>query len=264
MTALFDNATALRHKLGARLGTAFRAAPPVRPLRSPMAWVTLAAVEILFLAVDKPLALAVRGLDPSIMRLAGQISQTGDSKWSLVPIGVAVLVMLVVRSAKVGRTWRASCDWLVQALSFVFAAVAGSGLLVDVIKVLIGRARPRMLAEGFYGFSPPGLDSSFQSFPSGHSNTLFALAVALGLLAPRWRGWLLVLAGAFALCRVGANAHYLSDVVAGGVLGVATTLWLRDWFGARGWVFVPAPHGGWRIAAPGRLLIVRLKRGRRR
>jgi undecaprenyl-diphosphatase len=57
------------------------------------------------------------------------------------------------------------------------------------------------------------------SFPSGHTITAFAVAIALGTFYPAMRAELLFCAGSVACSRILLGMHFLSDVVAGGLLG---------------------------------------------
>jgi len=53
-------------------------------------------------------------------------------------------------------------------------------LLVNLLKYLIGRIRPRHLFEqGLYGFSPLNTQWGMNSFPSGHSQAIFAAMAKL-------------------------------------------------------------------------------------
>ena len=88
-------------------------------------------------------------------------------------------------------------------------SMAGTNLVVEVIKRLVFRARP----DGEHR-------RSNASFPSGHSATAFCLAT---VFAWRWRrlgiGFYL-LAALVAFSRMYLNRHYLSDVTVGAALGV--------------------------------------------
>jgi undecaprenyl-diphosphatase len=58
------------------------------------------------------------------------------------------------------------------------------------------------------------------SFPSGHSITAFAVAIAIGLFYPQLQGCLLVVALLIAGSRIILGMHFLSDVLAGSAIGV--------------------------------------------
>ena len=59
------------------------------------------------------------------------------------------------------------------------------------------------------------------SFPSGHSITAFGIAIAIGLFYPQLQGCLLVIAFLIAASRIILGMHFLSDVLAGSVIGAA-------------------------------------------
>ena len=86
------------------------------------------------------------------------------------------------------------------------------------------------------------MKSSLASFPSGHSATAFAMAVALGFLMPRLRPPLVVLAVAIALSRIVVQAHFASDIVAGGALGIGAARVVAGWLA--GYDFAFTRQGG--------------------
>jgi undecaprenyl-diphosphatase len=57
------------------------------------------------------------------------------------------------------------------------------------------------------------------SFPSGHTITAFAVALTLSAFYPSLLPGLLFCAGSIALSRILLGMHFLSDVIAGAVLG---------------------------------------------
>ncbi len=127
--------------------------------------------------------------------------------------------------------WRRWSD----SLLYFFLTVALSGLFVDAVKVVVGRYRPRALFEqGLYGFHPFSTHWAINSFPSGHSQTIFAAMTALAILLPRYgRAWML-LAALVAFSRVATSVHYLSDVIMGSYIGISAAILTHRAFRARG------------------------------
>lgn len=126
-------------------------------------------------------------------------------------LGVVLGVVVVVLEP---GCWRA----IVAAL----LAVVVAGLLANVAQGAIGRLRPNQ-ADTHLAFVPPFselLTKQRVSFPSGEAATALALACVLSRLFPRWR-LVFYAGGTFAAgARLVNGAHYLSDVAAGGLLGV--------------------------------------------
>src|SRR5439155_12773754 len=117
--------------------------------------------------------------------------------------------------------WAARMRAAARIPAMLFAAIAVSGILVDLLKVIVGRPRPKLLfSAGNYEFSWIGLSADHWSFPSGHAATAAALAAALWCLWPQPVLLYIVGAALVAISRVVVGAHYLSDVVMGGVIGV--------------------------------------------
>ncbi len=112
--------------------------------------------------------------------------------------------------------WRAG----VAAGRWTIGAVLIAGFWSQFAKLLIGRPRPRLwVFEGHLWPIGPHLRSSFDSFPSGHSATIFAVCCILAVLWPRGRTALLVLAALVALGRVYGGDHFLTDILVGSWLG---------------------------------------------
>jgi membrane-associated phospholipid phosphatase len=92
------------------------------------------------------------------------------------------------------------------------------------------RGNPSLIHDGVYGFNPFHGGSAYGSFPSGHAAAICAVISVLWLCYPKYR-WLYGLCVAtVAIGLIGANYHFLSDVIAGGFLGIsigwiAVALW---------------------------------------
>ena len=183
---------------------------------------------VLFLDVDRPLAAYTRALDGSahsVIDFFRAITDFGKSKWYLWPCGLAAIFCgFLVRGKDVRPVYRRLFAYVGVRAFFLFATIALSGILADIIKPFAGRARPKLwLDNQIYGFDPFNTRGYlWNGMPSGHTTTAFALAFSLSVLYPRLR----VLWFAFALLlgasRVMVGAHYLSDVCAGAILGWLT------------------------------------------
>jgi membrane-associated phospholipid phosphatase len=96
-----------------------------------------------------------------------------------------------------------------------------AGVGVTAIKLAVGRGRPSQGADAddVHPFS------GAESFPSGHTTMAFALATALAdeIRRPGATIALEAAAAATAWSRVNDNKHWLSDVLAGASLGVASS-----------------------------------------
>lgn len=98
------------------------------------------------------------------------------------------------------------------------ASILAAGIVTPVLKEIVGRSRPRQ-EEGTHNFSP---FSGNASFPSGHATQAFAVA---GVIAEHYGNTWGVDALAYGVAslvgyaRLEHNAHFLSDVIAGGLIG---------------------------------------------
>ena len=105
-----------------------------------------------------------------------------------------------------------------QALEGGFVATGAGQLTFLILKRLIGRERPCALETHCWAnLLPPDRFS----FPSGHTITAFAITFSLGLWYPTLLPGLAFCALSVAASRVILGLHYLSDVLAGMVIGMA-------------------------------------------
>jgi undecaprenyl-diphosphatase len=127
---------------------------------------------------------------------------------------------------------RGGDGWLWYAMGLVILALGGktrfealgaaglssalSVLLFSRLKRLTGRRRPCQIAPHCWAtLLPP---DQF-SFPSGHTMTAFAVAMPLSLFYPTLSIGLLFCALSIAMSRILLGMHFLSDVVAGALIG---------------------------------------------
>lgn len=107
-------------------------------------------------------------------------------------------------------------------LLLIALAVPLSVLATDLLKVLCGRDRPELLfLYGQYGFHLfAGMSNAEFSFPSGHACTAGAIMASLACFYPKRSWYYLLLAFLLAFSRVGLTQHYLSDILAGVLIGL--------------------------------------------
>ncbi len=202
----------------------------------PWIWTLLVVLSALVLLVggvalwDQPVLEAVRaGAGKEWRSLAKLLSRYGDFPWLLGAGIVGLGVCLRCNRREWARIFTA------MVLAGVFA-----GLLSNVVKLGVGRVRPRVenVAHGWYGPVHAGewvsLRHEFQSFPSSHAACAFGFFIPL-FLSRRGAGTLgLVAAAAIAWSRVQLNAHHVSDVAAGTLLGVIAGWLVWRWIVERG------------------------------
>jgi len=229
--------------------------------RLPAVAIGLLLIALMMVTIDGPVAELFRGINGDLRRIADILARTGDSFYTLVPSGVLTALFGILYLCNRGTSRGRVYAWLAGAAWFFFVSIAFSGILVNLVKFVIGRARPDVAVSLTWPeFHPFARRGAYHSFPSGHANTLFAIAMALGCFFPSARKYLLAAALPLALCRVAQFKHFLSDTAGGAGLAVMTTLWLRALFARWGIVFRHSADGRVGLAAPGRLLRRRCRR----
>lgn len=164
------------------------------------------------------------------------VTNLGLAEYYLIP-GAVVLVACVLAARRSGGAMRAR--WAARAWSagFLVATMAISGIANNVVKMAVGRMRPRLwFDQTLFGFQPFSRDWATNSFPSGHSQAAFAAMTALMVLFPRHAALWLTVALLVAASRVATTVHWLSDVVAGSWLAIVVTVILARWWRRRGWI----------------------------
>lgn len=212
---------------------------PIRPILVGFA-VVLVLCAISYVWLDRPVALWFKAnLQGFWSDVFHRLTDLGLGGVWLVP-AAAGAILFRWRQVR-AKTEEGERRWLVRANGalFLFVSVAASGLIVDLLKGLIGRLRPyELFTHQAYGFEPFSIHWSHNSFPSGHGQTAFAALSALAAIWPRVRIPLYALAVLIAASRVIISVHYLSDVLMGSYMGAVGTMLLARLFQARGWRIV--------------------------
>lgn len=193
-----------------------------------LAFLTLMSVAVVWW--DQPVLQAVRsGFGKELVDVARALSRYGDFPYLLGAALLVLALMLRLGKKKLARV--------------VVAMLLGSilaGLVSNVIKLCTGRVRPRVeeVAHGWHGprFEDRwvSLRHDYQAFPSSHAACAFGFFAPLFFSRRRWGVAGLLVAAAIAWSRVQLNAHHISDVAAGALIGVLAGWLVWRWLVARG------------------------------
>jgi membrane-associated phospholipid phosphatase len=81
---------------------------------------------------------------------------------------------------------------------------------------------PSLISNNAYGFNFLHGGAGYASFPSGHMTAICAVASVLWIYYPRFRALYALVVAAVAIGLLGADYHFLSDIIAGSFLGTVT------------------------------------------
>lgn len=171
--------------------------------------------------LDRELASRLgRHASPGVEELAKFLTLVADERTLL---GAAAIFWLLSQGMARRQRGRAN---------YVALNVAVTALLPHLLKQVFSQIRPdRSMVHGRRRGIPRS-GNARDAFPSGHAVHIGAVAAALARFFPRRRGLIWGIGGGFAATRVVLLAHWLSDVVAGLALGIASEALL--WRLARG------------------------------
>lgn len=207
----------------------------------PRCWAGLAfcVLSCLALLADLPVSRWIHTRQG--LKALHQPLQVVEGLGDITGVAIVLISLYLINTARRTELFRLLCT------------VLAAGLSADVIKFCVARLRPRSYpGEGlfqvssvydtFHGWFPffqselQAVGSKYQSFPSAHTATAFALAVGLSRMYPKGWWWFGLLAAGVALQRIETGAHYVSDTCFGAAVGllVAVTFqhgspWAR-WF----------------------------------
>jgi membrane-associated phospholipid phosphatase len=142
----------------------------------------------------------------------------------LLPLASILVAVLTARGLLRGGFTAAEAKLLRVCCAVLIAFV-----LKEELKWAFGRTwpetwikpipNPSYFGDGTYGFFPFHGEQAYASFPSGHTTAITSFAGALWFLWPKLRLLCVVLVLAVVIGLLGADYHWLSDVMAGAVLG---------------------------------------------
>jgi undecaprenyl-diphosphatase len=156
--------------------------------------------KLLELDLQHSRRLNIAGQPGMLRSVAAVLAHSGDSWFWL-----AGLVLIYILG---------DAGWKFRAIVLA-ASILVTAILVLALKFSVRRRRPDGQWGAIYRSTDP------HSFPSGHAARAFLLAVLAVGLGPAWFGILALLwAPLVTMARVAMGVHYLSDVLAGVLVGL--------------------------------------------
>lgn len=134
---------------------------------------------------------------------------------------------------------RALNNWGTTAL-LASISILVTELTKSQLKYVFGRTwpetwiqnNPSFIRDGAYGFNFFHGGVAYASFPSGHTAAICALVSVLWIALPKGRPLYTLAVALVVIGLMGADYHFLSDMIAGGFVGTSigwmtVTLWRR-------------------------------------
>jgi len=179
---------------------------------------TATAVTVSHFWLDRPIALFVhdrlQGVNPFALL-------------TLVPEWVTPLVLAAFVAVGLSGLARRSLPRLPTVAVLAAASLAVAEIIKDKLKYVFGRTwpetwvgnNPSFIEDHVYGFNLFHGGQGYASFPSGHTTAICAVISVLWICYPRLRIVYGICVAAVAVGLVGADFHFLGDVIAGAFLG---------------------------------------------
>ena len=182
---------------------------------------TIAAVFACYLFVDKPLALFIHARLLSFRPFFILVTFIPEPFLVVAVLVVVVAGLRRMMGRPLSRPHAVALLWSIG----LFVTV----VLKNFLKFSFGRTwpetwinkNPSFIRDGVYSFNPFHGGKGFTAFPSGHMAVICFAMVVLWICYPRLRAVYALLIAVVAIGLMGANYHFLSDVIAGGFLGVS-------------------------------------------
>jgi membrane-associated phospholipid phosphatase len=190
---------------------------------------TVIAVTVSYLWLDRPIAQFAHE-ELQGYRLFGKLTLIPDA---LIPLAIVAFMVLGLRGLTAPRLPRFQSVVLLSGATLAVAVI-----VKDQLKFAFGRPWPEtwtrnnlsFIRDGAYGFYPFHGGGGYASFPSGHATMICTVMTVLWICYPGFRPLYALGMAAVAVGLVGANFHFLSDVIAGAFLGISA-----GWLGVSLW-----------------------------
>jgi membrane-associated phospholipid phosphatase len=176
-------------------------------------------VAVSYLWIDRPVAYFVHN---ELLEWRGIFDVTTRLPKLIGPLIIACTFIVGVRVAMRRRLTEIQTVIVLSALS-----LAVSDIPENWLKVAFGRTwpetwvqgNPSLIRDGVHNFNPFHGGPGFAAFPSGHMVAICAIMSVFWICRPRFRPIYVICIGAVFIGELGANYHFLSDLIVGGFLG---------------------------------------------
>lgn len=178
----------------------------------------IVAVLVCYFWIDRPVAFFVHRQHINQFQVFRWLTYPPPELQTWSPL---ILTVLMIR-----RAWKPFLRWqkvlLVSCVSLIVA---------DEFRICLGdlsgrywpetwfHNNPSLIGSGAYGFHPFQRNDDVGGFPSGHAVRIMSFASVWLITMPRSRVTGALLATAMLTSLVAMNYHFVSDVIAGSVLG---------------------------------------------
>ena len=182
---------------------------------------TAVAVVVCYVWIDRPLALLAHAYSGHRETFA-TVTHLPDP---LIPAACIVFVAVGLCALAGSPISAVKTTAVLCSISLIVGETIKSGL-----KSVFGRTwpdtwvqnNPSFIQDGAYGFNFFHGGRGYASFPSGHTAAICAVLSVLWILYPKLRPLYALVVLAVAVGLIGADYHFLSDVIAGGFVGTST------------------------------------------
>ena len=119
-----------------------------------------------------------------------------------------------------------------SAISLHFLwSLATAGILCNIIKYIMGVSRPKyFFSEGFERIDFFNIFHKANSFPSGHTQAAFTLAILIIIHIDKFHIYILILAILMGVSRIFMSMHFPSDIFFGAYLGAVVPVFLYKYY----------------------------------
>ncbi len=200
---------------------------------------TVAAVTAAYLWIDRPVSYFAHAQLAPYRPFFHQMQRT--------PEFFAPVALVVFAFAGYFALLRRPLNRPLAVLLLSAVSLAIGAIIKDQLKFVFGRTwpetwinnNPSLIRDGVSGFNFFHGGAGYASFPSGHMTATCAVISVLWFAYPQLRPLYMLVIAIVAIGLMGANYHFVSDIIAGGFIG-----WSTGWVALQLWEAGSLPRLG--------------------